>query len=76
MFPPHSSVANVYGNSRGNRAEKMDMADKVTGKKLKQEFDTLSILNHARDEYDQVTNIPEEQWVAIISDGHPYADEA
>lgn len=52
------------------------MADKVTGKKLKQELDTLSILDHARDEYYQVTKIPEEQWAAITSDGHPYADEA
>jgi hypothetical protein len=76
MFPPHSPVANVYGNCGDSRSEDPDMADKVTGKKLKQELDAPSILYHARDEYDQITNIPEEQWAAITSDSHLYADEA
>jgi hypothetical protein len=57
MFPPHSSVANVCGNSGGNRSEKPDRPYK-------------------RYEYYQVNNIPEEQWAAITSDSHLYADEA
>ena len=73
MFHPHSPVANVYGNSGDRRSEDQDMAHKVTLKELKQELDAQPI---GRDEYDQVTNIPEEQWAAITSDRHPYADEA
>ena len=76
MFHPHSPVANVYGNSGDRRSEDQGMAHKVTGKELKQELDAHSIPDHVRDEYHQVTNIPEEQWAAITSDGHPYADEA
>jgi len=75
MFHPHSAVANVCGNCGNNHCEVSDRALKVT-RILKQDIDAPGKRDPGRDDYDQVTNIPEEQGAAITSDGHQYADKA